>query len=253
MMLNAHAWNPPPTDLVLTTAEVHVWQASLQPPVWRAHALEQILAPVERERADRYVRSEDRTRFIVGRGVLRTILGSYIGLDPDQLRFCYNPFGKPALAAAAGGEAIRFNVSHADGLALIAVTGSREVGVDLERIRPDFGTEEIAERFFSRREVAALRALPAARRVKAFFACWTRKEAYLKARGEGLSLPLDRFDVSLGPDQPAALLAVHDDPAEAMRWSLRELVPGPDHMAALAVEGHAWHLRCWQWPEPKSA
>jgi 4'-phosphopantetheinyl transferase len=213
-------------------------------------ALERILAQDERERADRYVRAEDRSRFIVGRGVLRTILGSYTGLDPDHLRFGYNPFGKPALAAAAEGQAIHFNVSHADGLALIAVTGAREVGVDVERIRPDLGTGEIAERFFSRVEVAALRALPAARRLEAFFACWTRKEAYLKARGEGLSLPLDRFDVSLGPEQPAALLAVHDDPAEAVRWSLRELVPGPDHVAALAVEGHMWHLRCWQWPDP---
>lgn len=229
--------------------EVHVWRASLHPPLRRVHALEQTLAPDERERADRFVRAEDRTRFIVGRGILRRILGLYRGLDPGQLRFCYNPFGKPLLAAVAGREAIRFNVSHTGKLALYAVTDGREVGVDIERVRPDFGTEEIAERFFSRRELAALRTLPAPRRLEAFFACWTQKEAYLKARGEGLLLPLDRFDVSLSPGQPAALLAVHDDPAEATRWSLRKLFPGPDHVAALAVEGHTWHLHCWQWSD----
>jgi 4'-phosphopantetheinyl transferase len=232
--------------------EVHIWRSSLDLPLWRVNALKQVLAPDERERADRFVRAEDRTRFIGGRGVLRTILGRYLGLDPRQLRFCYNPFGKPALEAAAGGELLRFNVSHSGDIALYAVTSGREIGIDIERIRPDVGTEDIAERFFSRQEIATLRGLPAPCRLEAFFACWTRKEAYLKARGNGLSLPLDGFDVSLAPGHAAALLGVHDDAAEATRWSLRALFPGPDHVAALAVEGHGWRLRCWQWLEPQT-
>jgi 4'-phosphopantetheinyl transferase len=243
-------WARPPDRPLKTVEEVHIWRSFLDPPLWRVNALKQVLAPDERERADRFVRAEDRTRFIVGRGVLRTILGRYLGLDPRQLRFCYNPFGKPALEAAAGGELIRFNVSHSGDIALYAVTSGREIGIDIERIRPDFGTEEIAQRFFSEPEIATLRGLPASCRLEAFFACWTRKEAYLKARGEGLSLPLNRFDVSLTPGKPAALLDVFGDAAEAARWSLRVLYPGPDHVAAVAVEGHGWRLSCWQWLEP---
>jgi 4'-phosphopantetheinyl transferase len=125
------------------------------------------------------------------------------------------------------------------------------VGIDLERIRFDLAVLEIAERFFSRRELAMLRALPTELQREAFYRCWTRKEAYIKARGEGLSLPLDQFDVSLAPGEPAAVLGTQHDPSEASRWSLRELTPAPGYFAALAVEGHDWGLTCWQWPDPR--
>jgi 4'-phosphopantetheinyl transferase len=138
-------------------------------------------------------------------------------------------------------------LSHSDGLVLYAITRGREVGVDVERLRPDFAVLEVAKKFFSRREVTALVALPENQWPKAFFNCWTRKEAYIKARGEGLTLPLDRFDVSLVPGEPAALLYTNDDPQEASRWSLQELVPESGYVAALAVEGHDWRLKCWQW------
>jgi 4'-phosphopantetheinyl transferase len=125
------------------------------------------------------------------------------------------------------------------------------VGIDLERIRFDLAVVEIAERFFSRRELAMLRALPTELQREAFYRCWTRKEAYIKARGEGLSLPLDQFDVSLAPGEPAAILGTQHDPSEASRWSLRELTPAPGYFAALAVEGHDWGLACWQKPDPR--
>jgi 4'-phosphopantetheinyl transferase len=125
------------------------------------------------------------------------------------------------------------------------------VGIDLERIRLDLAVAEIAERFFSRREVAMLRALSTDVQQQAFFRCWTRKEAYIKARGEGLSLPLDQFDVSLAPGEPAAVLGTQPDPSEASRWSLQELTPAPGYAAALAVKGHSWRLTCWQWPDPR--
>ena len=243
-------WAPPPEHLVATTAEVHVWQSSLALPIVRVRDLERTLATDERARADRFVREKDRDRFIVGRGVLRTILARYLGSDPRQLRFDYSEFGKPILSTDSGLSHMRFNVSHTDQMALYAITSGREIGIDIERIRSDVETKDIAERFFSRQEVATLRGLPSAFQLEAFFACWTRKEAYLKARGNGLSLPLDGFDVSLAPGHPAALLDVHHDSKEAARWSLRELFPGPDHVAALAVEGHDWCLKCWQWPEP---
>ena len=179
--------------------------------------------------------------------MLRTILGRYLGRDPAQLRFRYGPSGKPVLYVESGSHSIRFNVSHTRDIALYAVTIGREIGVDIERIRVDFGTEDIAARFFSGREVAALGALPPPYRLEAFFTCWTRKEAYLKARGQGLSFPLDRFTVSLAPGERAALLEVLDDPKETARWSVRQLFPGADHVAALAVEGRDWHLKCLQW------
>ncbi len=148
------------------------------------------------------------------------------------------------------GEApIRFNISHSRGVALYAVTCGREVGIDLEYMRSDLEVEQIAGRFFSRREIATLHALPAALRRYAFFLCWTRKEAYIKARGEGLSLALDQFDVSLIPGEPAALLGTRPDADEALRWSLLELTPGPpEYASALAVEGVGWSLALWQWP-----
>src|SRR5262249_50978106 len=129
----------------------------------------------------------------------------------------------------------------------IAVTRGREVGVDLERVRAEVATEEIAARYFSAREVRTLMALPPPLRPDAFFRCWTRKEAYLKATGAGLSLDLNRFDVSLKPGEPAALLATRDDPAEVRRWSLEHLVPGPGFVGALAAEGHRRNVWCGDW------
>jgi 4'-phosphopantetheinyl transferase len=125
------------------------------------------------------------------------------------------------------------------------------VGIDIERIRFDVAVAEIAERFFSRREVATLQTLPTEEQRQSFFHCWTRKEAYIKARGEGLSLPLDQFDVSLAPGEPAAVLGTQQDPTEASCWSLQELTPAPGYVAALAVEGHGWRFTYWQWPDPR--
>jgi 4'-phosphopantetheinyl transferase len=209
------------------------------------------LAADEQARAERFYFERDREHFIVARGVLRAILAGYLNRVPECLSFCYSSHGKPALAGESDEDAIRFSVSHSHGVALYAVTRGREVGIDLEHIRSDLAVAEIAERFFSRREVEMLRTLPTEDQRQAFFRCWTRKEAYIKARGEGLSLPLDQFDVSLAPGEPAAVLGTQRDPSEASRWSLQELTPGPGYVAALAVEGHGWRLACWQWPDPR--
>jgi 4'-phosphopantetheinyl transferase len=245
----ASAWDPPPAHPVAAGAEVHVWRVSLDLPPARAERLTRALSDDERTRAGRFVFERDRHRFAVARGTLRAILGRYLGVPPGNLAFAYSSHGKPALPNGAGVRDLRFNVSHAGGLALVAVALGREVGVDIERVREDFATEEIAGRVFSPAELAAIRVLPAAARCAAFFNCWTRKEAYVKARGEGLSLPLHRFDVSVAPGEPAALLATAENSCEASRWSLRELQPGPGYVASLAVEGHSWRPRCWQWPE----
>jgi 4'-phosphopantetheinyl transferase len=199
-------------------------------------------------RADRFYFSQDRRRFIVARGVLRTLLGRYLDRAPESLSFSYTTNGKPALASEPGADPIRFNLSHSHGTALYAVTRGREVGVDLEFIRGDLEAEQIAERYFSHREIVTLRALPTSLQKYGFFLCWTRKEAYIKARGEGLSMPLDQFDVSLIPGEPAALLSTKPDSDEARRWSLQNLTPACGCAAALATEGRDWTLSCWQWP-----
>jgi 4'-phosphopantetheinyl transferase len=242
-----HLWRPPPAERALSSAEVHVWRASLDQAAPCVERLQRTLSADELHRAARFHFPRDRRRFIVARGVLRDILGRYLGVHPSALGFRYSAYGKPALADVADEEALRFNVSHSHEMALFAVTCGREVGVDIEYLRREIACEEIAEHFFSVRERGSLRALPAEVKHQAFFNCWTRKEAYIKAHGEGLSLPLDQFDVSLAPGEPAALLATRSDPREALRWSLRVLTPGPDYVAAVAVEGQGWNLTCWQW------
>jgi len=227
---------------------VHVWRAALDVPESQVRRLWDMLTLDERQRAERFFFEKDRTHFVVARGLLRVLLGRYLQQDPPRLRFTYGPHGKPALATDPSGVALRFNVSHAHGLALYAITHGREVGVDVERIRPEIAQEKIAERFFSPREVTVLRALPTPLQASAFFACWTRKEAYIKAKGAGLALPLDQFDVSLTPGRPAVLLHTAWDPQEAAGWALQDLAPAPGYRAAVAVAGHAWRLTCWDGP-----
>jgi len=248
-MSSAPVWHPPPARPVATGAEVHVWRFSLDLPLAHVERLAEALSEDEHARAGRFLFESDQRRFAVARGTLRAILGRYLGVPSGDLTFAYSSHGKPALPRGAAGSDLRFNVSHAGGLALVAVALGREVGIDIERVREDFATEEIAARVFSPAELATMRVLPAAARCAAFFNCWTRKEAYVKARGEGLSLPLRRFDVSVAPNEPAALFATEENSSEASRWSLRELQPGPGYVASLAVEGHGWGTRCWKLPE----
>jgi len=241
------AWRPPPVDRELATAAVHVWRATVYPADFPIAALAETLSVDEQHRADRFYFERDRCSFIATRGILRTLLGRYLDRPPGHLRFCYGPHGKPALTEDCGGDTLRFNVSHSHGMALFAFARDRDVGVDVERIRADFATEEIAERFFARREVVTLRTVPAALRVDAFFNCWTRKEAYIKATGRGLSMPLDEFAVSLAPDEPAALLQTGPDAGEASRWCLWSLAPCPGYVGALAAPGDRPTLAAWHW------
>jgi 4'-phosphopantetheinyl transferase len=247
-MNQSSSWLLPQTHPVLANDEVHIWLAALDQLRARAPSFLEILAPDERDRAGRFHFEKDRVRFILTRGILRTILARYLQSDAAHLSFDYNAYGKPSLAGSGEvSSSLRFNLSHSHELALYAFTLQREVGLDVEFMREDFACEEIAERFFSEREVATLLALPASQRTEGFFNCWTRKEAYVKARGQGLSLPLDSFDVSLAPGEPAALLSVRDGTGETQRWRLQELNPAAGYIAAAAIEGSGWRLSCWQW------
>ena len=241
-------WQPVTHPPPLTTDEVHVWRIALDIGNPLLSRLREILADEERQRADRFYFEKDRRHFTAARGALRVLLAGYLARRPEEVRFAYSNYGKPRLADEDDEGNLRFNLTHSHGLALLAVTRDREIGVDVEHLRDmERDGEPLAERFFSPREAAVLRSLPARRRREAFFHCWTRKEAYIKAQGKGLSLPLDQFEVSLHPDEPAALLATQHDPQEAQRWSLRSLFPGEGYVAAVAVEGHLWRLWCGDW------
>lgn len=239
--------------MILGSDEVHVWRASLDESQTEIDRFLHTLAADEQSRAARFHFQRDHERFIVAHGILRTILGFYLNRAPNSLSFCYGLHGKPALVVEPGGATICFNMSHSRGVALYAVSRGRKVGIDVESIR-SLGDEheKIVDRFFSRRETASLRALPTDLQNYAFFLCWTRKEAYIKARGEGLSLPLDQFDVSLIPGEPAALLSTRPDSDEAFRWNLRELDLTSGYVGALAVEGGGWSLSSFQWPRDHS-
>jgi 4'-phosphopantetheinyl transferase len=241
------SWNSPPLDLTLDLGEIHVWRVSLEQTESCLQSLQQTLSNDERAKADRFVFPKDRSQFIVSRGALRAILSRYLNISSHILRFDYNPYGKPSLIVTQGGNSLRFNLSHSRGIALIAITKNRDIGVDIEGINPNFSCLDIAEKFFSPLENYVLRSLPEHLQATAFFTCWTRKEAYIKAVGKGLSIPLNQFDVSLAPGEPAALLNVEENPEEASKWSLIELFPSSDMVAAVAVAGDCWKLHCWEW------
>jgi 4'-phosphopantetheinyl transferase len=248
--LHDYIWRPPPAEPALARDEVHVWRAPLSLSAARIHELRQTLSTDELERAESFRFLKDRQRFIAARGILRAILSRYLKVEPGLLRFCYNAYGKPALDSGTGrSNEISFNMAHSGQLAVYALTLTRQLGIDIEHIRavPDY--ERIAEQFFSPQEQSALRAIPAHLKSEAFFNCWTRKEAYVKARGEGLSLPLDQFAVSLTPGEPARLLSIAGAPHELAHWSLRELQPGPGYVGAVAIGATDWQLQCWQWLE----
>jgi 4'-phosphopantetheinyl transferase len=248
MLPAQHPWPAAPERPVAVEGEAHVWRICLEQEESPLHRLSKLLSADELRRAGNFRFQRDHDHFVAARGALRDILSRYVGLAPGLLRFSYAKYGKPSLSRETGGDLLRFNLAHSHGVALCAVTRGREVGVDLEFVREDFAGLDLAERFFSPHEVSALRALAPEARTSAFFACWTRKEAYIKARGEGLSHPLHRFAVSLTPGEPAALLSADDDPGEVARWSLLDLSPGAAYRAVLAVEGAAPSLRCWRWP-----
>ena len=226
--------------LKLAPGEVHLWQARLDDSL--ADGLKHVLSGDESSRADRFHFAKDRNHFIAARALLRTLLAAYLGINSDKLRFAYAEKGKPYLEETRR-SGINFNLAHSHGRALYAFSNGREVGVDLEFVREDLEDEKIAERFFSPREIDMLRAVPPELRKQAFFNCWTRKEAYVKAGGEGLSMPLDEFDVSLVPGEPAALLRNHRVPAEVARWTMRSIPMPTGYVAALVVEGEDWQLK----------
>lgn len=227
--------------------EAHVWIALLSESTAQLARYNSLISPEEMQRAIRFIRTEDRDRHIATHGILRELLGRYLAADPAKLAFTTNPFGKPGLAQRDGKKMLSFNLTHSGNVILYVVAGSRQVGVDVELIRTDFDVMDLAQGQFSSAEVKALQATCPNERSAAFFRCWTRKEAYIKARGEGLGFPLKEFSVSLGDNESPAILWASDDPAVQERWSMFNLVPAPGHAGAVAVEGRPVQLVTRKW------
>jgi 4'-phosphopantetheinyl transferase len=243
-----HDWPTAPIRLRPGANEVHVWAAALDRPADEVAVLSCYLSDAERERAARFRHVPSRDEFIIARALVRVLLGECLGIAPQQVCFSQTSRGKPRLAGPDPAP-ICFNVSHSHGMALFALTARCEVGVDLERVRPFSDEMGLADRFFTPCEAAALRALDAAGRLETFFRLWTRKEAYLKAHGLGLSFGLERVEVSHAADDPAHIVHIDGDRQAAACWSLRTLAPAPGYVGALALQAHDYRLFCWRWPD----
>jgi 4'-phosphopantetheinyl transferase len=240
-MFDASLWSANPGQLALGPDEIHVWRAYLDFEPASLRRFEITLSTDEKARAERFHFPRDRNAFVATRGILRELLGRYAGRAPSELVFDYGERGKPSLRGAPS-QPIQFNVSCSQGLALLAFAIGRSVGIDVELIRPSFAGVEIAERYFAQQEIEELRALPPSLLAEGFFHCWARKEAYVKARGEGLQIPLRSFRVSLTPGQPERL-----ESADCARWSLHSITPDANYVGALVVEGKEPLIRYWDW------
>jgi 4'-phosphopantetheinyl transferase len=236
----------------LSDDEVHVWHARLDDLTGRLSELEVLLDAEERARAARYRMARDRLHFTLARGILRALLAAYCQVPPAVIAIACSAAGKPALAGPAG-EQLRFNLSHSHGLAAYAFTRGRRVGIDVEYVREMIEAEGIVERYFAPDEIAAYQALPAEARLRGFFNGWVRKEAFVKALGEGLGFPLTEFAVSLAPGEPARLLHIPAEQGAAGDWTLCELAIDSAYGCALAVEGRKLRINCRQWPQDASS
>jgi 4'-phosphopantetheinyl transferase len=232
--------------------EIHVWKVDLGEEVFSALRAYATLSAQERGRADKFKFDRDRIKYVRAHTALHHILASYLNVQPGAIEFSEGPQGKPDLILPPGKLPLKFNLSHSGDAALVAVTLDRHVGIDIEYVQRELDCLEIADRFFAPAEIRKLRALDPETQTRAFFTCWTRKEAYIKAKGGGLSIPLQDFEVSLAPGEKAALLWHRTDPKETRRWQFEEISVIDGYAATAAVEGRGCTVRSFRWPDDAS-
>lgn len=237
-------WLPAPEKLVLSTDEVHIWRADLEQSQAAQAQLAATLSADEQSRAKRFHFDLHRQRFIVARGILRNILGRYLGKEPRELEFCYSSRGKPSLVSTSTSTPLCFNLSHSQALALYAIA-HRPIGIDLEYIRPLDDLLKIAKRFFCQSEYALIESLPPDQKPKAFFHLWTCKEAYLKATGEGLA-GLQHVEILPSPGGIPRLNFVADN-TNLSDWFIQPLTIEHNYASAVAIPGTRSQLSCWHW------
>ncbi|MEI7847375.1 MAG: 4'-phosphopantetheinyl transferase superfamily protein [Chloroflexota bacterium] len=248
MTISNCTWHEAPTHPVLSSSEVHVWCASLEQPVTM---FDGSLSIDERARAQRFRFEKDRDRFIVGRGLLRYILGLYLDYPPEAIQFMYGLHGKPGLINELNPKKLCFNLAHSGDLILFGVTQDRAIGIDVERIQSISNVQELVGQYFSPMEIDEYTALSSESKLDAFYSGWTRKEAYVKARGEGLSIPLDQFSVSMIPGKSDIMMKfVNQQGVVLPDWSVLSIDPdpAPGYVGALVVHGDDWKLVKWRMP-----
>src|SRR5215471_14559 len=237
---HSESWQDPPLALSLAAGDLHVWRIFMDEWLPRLETLRAALSPEETARAGRFMFAADQAGFIVARAALRHVLGRYLGRTPGEVSIETGERGKPFVSNHINSNGFTFNLSHSHGLCLIAVGRGRLVGVDVERVRADVRPLELAARFFAPEETRALEELPEEARTVGFFRCWTRKEAYVKARGEGLQIPLDQFSVTIDPERPFVLTS-----EDADRWWIASLAPGPGYAGAVVMERPVGSVSLW--------
>jgi 4'-phosphopantetheinyl transferase len=227
---------PLPPIAPLAINEVHIWYTLIEHLHAYVTEFSSILSADETTRARRFYFVNDRERYIIGRGLLRRLLASYLDLEPSQIQFTYGACGKPELRAKKKGNELRFNLSHSKDLLIYAFCWDRLVGIDVEHIHSMPDEQRLAEEFFSAPESAFLQALSGNQRLEAFFKLWTCKEAFLKATGDGLAKSMDQFEIQLAGGELARLVSIEGDPNQAVCWHLETFEPVPGYQAALAIE-----------------
>ena len=239
-------WQIPGRFPELTTGSIHIWRASLRLEEIVLQRLARHLSAAETVRARRFVFEADQKSFAASHGILRHLLSQYLQCSPQEIQFVCGPYGKPVISQPSPSIGLEFNLSHSNGVVVIGISRERELGVDVEKIRPEFASDEIARRYFSSTEVEDLTRIPPDLRSEAFFRCWTQKEAYVKALGEGLRFPLDSFSVSLTPGEPPYLRA-----ADEARWKILSFIAWNDaeanYMGAIVARGKDWVPEYFEW------
>jgi 4'-phosphopantetheinyl transferase len=241
-------WPLPPSDLSLSGDEVHVWCASLNQFYTCVEQMTQILSVDELKRAERFHFPRHRNQYIAAHGLLRKLLADYTSIESDRITIEYGRNGKPFLSEKFSKEKIRFNLSHSNGCALFAFACEREIGVDIEHIREFADMDKVAEQVFSIKEIAVLRSFPESEKNEVFFKFWTRKEAYLKATGEGFSSALDTIDISSYPPNTSVFVYTGKNSKDKSHWTVQDLRPISGFAAAFAVEGDSAMHHCWRIP-----
>lgn len=246
LKLSTH-WNNCPNNIELSHKTIHVWMINLQEHLKKNDIYYRLLSEYEYNRAHQYRFEKDKQRFIIARGILRELIGRYLLISPKEMVFSYNLNGKPYLNIEDTTRTLWFNLSHSENIALYIFSKWGEVGIDVEKIKPMADMEEIAKRFFSQNESRILQLIPVSERLEAFYRCWTRKEAFIKMIGNGLSYPLEDFEVTLEPEKPAKLLKVREQPKMVENLALVDVHPCNGYVGALVAEKPLKTLEFWKY------
>lgn len=236
-------WNPAPSEIVLENHSVHLWCANLNISTKKQEEYWNYLSQEEQARSQRFRFEKHKNHFIAARGILRILIGRYLKTNPSDIYFEFGEFGKPFLSKHKN---LQFNISHSEDYALFGFTLNNSIGVDIEYTLKEIDFNAIAPRFFAPNEVEKLFALPSFKQVEGFYSCWTRKEAFIKAIGNGLSLPLDQFEVTLEPEEETRLVAINWNPDEVAEWNLSSCIINKNYICALALKGKLESINYWE-------